>query len=104
MSYREMVGRIPRSMYKRLSERLIDALLESREGDKLPSYLAKSILFHWQRDTLESEDGISILIEALAKLEPSKAQSTLKEFGLMERAERTSSIKESPFTENEVFQ
>lgn len=91
MDYRSTVERIPRSMYKRLSERLVDALLESREGEKLPSSLAKSILFHWQRDTLESEDGIAVLLEALNKLEPSKASSILSEFGLKELAERISS-------------
>ncbi len=93
MDYRSMVERIPRSIYKRLSERLVDALLESREGERLPSSLAKSILFHWQKDTLESEDGIAILLEALNKLEPSKAGSILNEFGLRELAERISSTQ-----------
>lgn len=90
MSYREIVERIPRSMYKMLSERLVDALLESREGDRLPSPLARSILYHWQKDTLESEDGIAVLLEALSRLEPPKAQSILAELGLGELAKSIS--------------
>ncbi len=90
-SYREVVRRIPRSMYKGLSERLVDALLESREGERLPSSLAKAILFHWQKDNLESEEGVTILLEALNMLEPSKARTILNEFGLGELAETISS-------------
>lgn len=93
MGYKEIVERIPKSVYKRLSERLVDALLESREGDKLPSSIAKLILFHWQRDTLESEDGIAVLLEALTKLEPLKAQAMLNELGLEELVEKISSIQ-----------
>jgi hypothetical protein len=96
MDIREMVKGIPRSMHKMLSERLVDALLESREGDKLPSSLAKSILFHWQKDTLDSEDGIALLLEALTRLEPSKAESILNELGLVELAERVRSSVPGP--------
>jgi len=57
MSYRELVKQIPRPMYTKLSERLLDALLEASDGGDVPSSLAKTILYYAQRDSLAGEAG-----------------------------------------------
>jgi len=84
MSFRELVKRIPRSMYEMLSERLLDALLEAKDGGKVPSSLAKTILYYAQRDRLASDAGLINLLKAVNMIEPERAAAILDEFGLKE--------------------
>ena len=82
MSYRELVKQIPRPMYEMLSEKLLDALLEAKDGDKVPSSLAKTILYYAQRDQLASDAGLINLLKALALADQEKADAILDDFGL----------------------
>lgn len=82
MSYRELVKQIPRPMYEMLSEKLLDALLEAKGGDKVPSSLAKTILYYAQRDRLASDAGLINLLKALVLADPESAATVLDEFGL----------------------
>ena len=84
LSYRDLVKRIPRPLYSQLSEKLMDALLEAKEGEKVPSSITKAILFYWQRDKLASQAGLVNLFEALTTINMPKAESILDEFGLEE--------------------
>lgn len=84
MSYRELVKRIPRPMYAKLSERLLDALLEASGGGNVPSSLAKTILYYAQRDRLASDAGLINLMKALVIVDPERAGAILDEFGLEE--------------------
>jgi hypothetical protein len=79
-----IVKEIPRSIWKNASERLIDIILTSSNADKMPSTLAKTILFYWQRDQLATEIGLERLLEASMTLEPDKTFTTLEELGLPE--------------------
>ena len=49
MGYREFVKSIPTTMRELLAERLIDVMLEAKDGSRVPSSLAKTILFYWFR-------------------------------------------------------
>ena len=49
MGYREFVKSIPATMRELLAERLVDVMLEAKDGSRVPSSLAKTILFYWQR-------------------------------------------------------
>jgi len=84
MDYREMVKVIPLTMRRPLSERLIDVLLEAKEGAKVPSSTAKTILFYWQRDQLHSEAGLINLLRAVERADPMRATAVLADFDLSE--------------------
>lgn len=82
MSYRELVQRIPRPMYEKLSEKLLDALLEAEGGAIVPSSLAKTVLYFAQREQLSSVAGLTNLLNALTLADPDKAIKILEEFGI----------------------
>lgn len=84
MGYRDLVKKIPASMYEKLSEKFIDALLEAKEGGKVPSSVAKTILHHSMEDKLASEVGLQNLLEALALADRQRAVELLEESGLKE--------------------
>jgi hypothetical protein len=75
---------IPASLWDVASEKLIDIVLNSPNASKMPSDLAKTILYYWQRDQLSSEIGIQKLLEAAMILEPEKTIQTMEELGLPE--------------------
>ena len=83
MDYRKIVGQIPPSKFEALSDRLLDALLEAKEGGKVPSSLAKAILSHSKREQLAGEAGLTNLLEALSVADPEAYAAIRSEFGLM---------------------
>jgi len=93
MSYSELVKRIPRPMYTLLSERLLDALLEAKDGGNVPSSLAKTILYYAQRDRLASDAGLINLLRALNMADSPKVITILDELGLEEIKQAMSSIE-----------
>ena len=84
MAIEKIARKIPRSLWKDASEKLIDLILESSNASKMPSNLAKTILYYWQRDQLATEIGLQRLLEASINLEPEKTINTLDELGLTE--------------------
>jgi len=80
----EAVRKIPTSLWKTASERMIDIVLNSSNADNMPSDLAKTILYYWQRDQLATEIGLQRLLEAAMRLEPEKTISLVEELGLPE--------------------
>ena len=84
MTPEKIANSIPKSIWKDTSEELIDLILSSSNGDKMPSDLAKTILFYWQRDQLATEIGLQRLIEASMILNKEKTLSKLEKLGLPE--------------------
>lgn len=84
MAMEKIARKIPASLWDVASERLIDIVLNSSNARKMPSDLAKTILYYWQRDQLASEVGLQRLLEASMILEPEKAISLMEELGLSE--------------------
>ena len=78
------MGRIPESLWRAASEKLIDIILNSSNAGKMPSSLAKTILYYWQRDQIATAVGLERLLEASMILEPEKAISCMEELGLPE--------------------
>jgi len=78
----DVVTRIPRSSRSALSTQLVDILLNAKGGDKLPSSLAKSFLYLWQKNRLEEDDGMKILLEASLALDVEATIKQLKESNL----------------------
>lgn len=81
-----IVKKMPRSLWETTSESLIEVILNSTNATKMPSSLAKTILFYWQRDQLATEIGLQRLLEASMILEPEKTVDTLETMGLHEPA------------------
>lgn len=84
MAIEEAVRKIPTSLWGTASERMIDVILNSSNADDMPSDLAKTILYYWQRDQLATEAGLQRLLEAAMRLEPEKTISIVEELGLSE--------------------
>jgi len=79
-----VVRKIPESLWRTASERIIDMILNSSNADDMPSDLAKTILYYWQRDQLATEVGLQKLLDAAMRLEPEKTISFMEELGLPE--------------------
>jgi len=84
LAMEKIVKRIPTSLWSVASEKLVDLVLNSANGERMPSDLAKTILFYWQRDQLATEIGLQRLMEAAMILEPEKTIGVIDELGLRE--------------------
>lgn len=84
MALEKIARKIPASLWNEASEKLVDIVLNSPNASKMPSDLAKTILYYWQRDQLATEIGLQRLLEASMILEPEKTVSLMEELGLTE--------------------
>ncbi len=84
MAMEKIARRIPTSLWDIASEKLIDITLNSSNASRMPSDLAKTILYYWQRDQLATEVGLQRLLEASMILEPQKTIRVMGELGLPE--------------------
>ena len=84
MALERIARKIPTSLWTTASEKLIDIVLNSSNAEKMPSDLAKTILYYWQRDQLATEVGLQRLLEATMILEPEKTIETIDSLGLPE--------------------
>ncbi|MFQ5999341.1 MAG: hypothetical protein ACE5J6_01050 [Candidatus Bathyarchaeia archaeon] len=93
MVYQKIVKTIPVEKRGKLSEKLMDFLLKSKNEDKMPSSLANTILSQWQLGSLTTEAGLEALLEAAVLLESEKTVEFLEqELQLMDVAK---AIKEA---------
>ena len=88
MDYLKLASLVPVSKWGMLSDKLIDVILTSKNDDKLPSQLAKTILHHWQNDNLKSESGLATLLESAVLVELEKTFSALNELQMPDIAEQ----------------
>lgn len=84
MAMEKIARKIPESLWGRASEKLIDITLNSSNASKMPSDIAKTILYYWQRDQLATEVGLQRLLEASMIMEPDKAITLMEKLGLPE--------------------
>lgn len=84
MALEKIARNIPKSLWNVASEKLVDITLNSTNASKMPSDIAKRILYYWQRDQLATEVGLHLLLEASMILEPEKTIDLMEEFGLSE--------------------
>ena len=82
MALEKIARNIPASLWNVASEKLIDLVLNSPNAGKMPSDLAKTILYYWQRDQLATEVGLQRVLEASMILEPDKTITLMEELGL----------------------
>ncbi len=74
-----MVEMVPAEKREKLSAKLIDFLLKSKNADKMPSNLAKTILHQWQQGPLTDDAGLTALLEAAVVVEKEKTVYFLEE-------------------------
>ncbi len=79
MAYHEVVEMIPTEKREKLSVKLVDIVLKSKNEHKMPSSLAKNILHYWRRGPLLNEDGLPALLGAAILLEPEKTVDFLEQ-------------------------
>ncbi len=84
MDLEKIVSGIPSPSWEATSERLIDIVLNSPNANKMPSSLAKTILYYWQRDQLATEIGLQRLLEASMIIDSEKTVEVLHELGFKE--------------------
>jgi hypothetical protein len=84
MDYLELVKSIPKPMRQPISEKFMDILLEANVTDAVPSSVAKTILYYWQRDQLASEAGLTTLFKTVFEADLEKAIAIIDDFGLEE--------------------
>ena len=86
LRYAETARKIDPSKREKLSDSLLDLILDSGNADKLTTELARSLIDAARGDRLSSETGLEILLEAGALLEPEKAPATLDAQGFPDLA------------------
>ncbi|MGQ9460621.1 MAG: hypothetical protein ACUVRA_05275 [Candidatus Bathyarchaeaceae archaeon] len=79
MAYQKIVKNIPTKKREELSDKLIDILLRTKNEDKMPSSLAKTLLHQWQLGPLTTEAGLATLLEAAVLLESEKTMESLEQ-------------------------
>jgi len=93
MAYHKVVETIPLEKREELSDKLIDAILVSKNEDKMPILLANTILYHWQRGLLTGDVGLAALLEAGILLDPDKTMEILeKELQLINTAKTVKEV------------
>lgn len=92
MDYRKLVELVPVGKWDVVSDKLIDLILTSKNDDKMPSQLANTILHYWQQDVLESESGLSALLEAVLLLEREKIINALSELQMTNVVEEIKTV------------
>ena len=77
VAYHKVVKTISLEKREELSDKMIDAILVSKNEDKMPAELANTILYHWQRYLLAGDTGLAALLEATVLLEPDRTMEIL---------------------------
>jgi hypothetical protein len=80
----ETANKIPVSLHKNISEKLINVILDTGAKNAIPSDMAKKIIYLWRQDQLATPTGIETLLEASIKADSEKTYSVLDELGLQE--------------------
>lgn len=88
MDYHKLIESVPVANREPLSDKLVDFILTSKNDEKMPSQLANAILHYWQQDVLESESGLTALLEAALLLEPEKAINAFNDLQMANVAEQ----------------
>jgi len=78
MAYHKVVETISLEKREELSDKLIGAILVSKNEDKMPAELANTILYSWQRGLLAGGTGLAALLEAAVLLEPDRTMEILE--------------------------
>jgi 16S rRNA C1402 N4-methylase RsmH len=79
LDYLKLAETIPSEKRSALCNKLVDLVLTSKNDEKMPHHIARSILHHWQQNNLQTGSGLATVLEAAILLEPEKTMNALNE-------------------------
>ena len=79
LTYHKLAEKVPLEKRAKVSEKLVDIILKSKNVEKMPSVLANAILYFWQRDSLTEDEGLAALLEAASLMEPDETKRYLEQ-------------------------
>ncbi len=82
----EAVNKIPVSLYKTLSDKLVSIILDAKNRDAISSESTKKIIYLWRQDQLASPTGIETLLSAGINVDQSAVEKILDNLGLQQVA------------------
>ena len=82
----EAVNKIPVSLYKTLSDKLVSIILDAKNRASISSETTKKIIYLWRQDQLASPTGIETLLSAGINVDQSAVETILDNLGLQEVA------------------
>ena len=82
----EAVNKIPVSLYKTLSDKLVSIILDAKNRASISSETTKKIIYLWRQDQLASPTGIETLLNAGINVDQSAVETILDNLGLQEVA------------------
>jgi hypothetical protein len=80
----EAINKVPVSLYKTMSDKLVSIILDSDEKDAVSTEMTKKIIYLWRQDQLASPMGIDTLIKAAVMVDSSAVAKVLEDLGLQE--------------------
>ncbi len=84
MTDMEAVNKVPVSLYKTLSDKLVSIILDSDDRDAVSTEMTRKIIYLWRQDQLASPTGIETLIKAAATVDSQAVSKVMDDLGLRE--------------------
>jgi hypothetical protein len=82
----EAINKIPVSLYKTLSDKLISIILDGDNRKLISSETTKKIIYLWRQDQLASPVGVETLLTTSMKVDQLAVERVLDNLGLLEVA------------------
>lgn len=80
----EAIKKVPVSLYKTLSDKLVSIILDSEERDAVSAEMTKKIIYLWRQDMLASPTGIETLVKAAVQVDSTAVIKVMDDLGLQE--------------------
>ena len=78
----ESINKIPVSLYKNLSDKLVSVILDSDDKDAVSTEMTKKIIYLWRQDQLATPAGLETLIQAASGVDNAATVKILDDLGL----------------------
>ncbi|MBN2334971.1 hypothetical protein JXL21_05385 [Candidatus Bathyarchaeota archaeon] len=80
----EAIEKVPVSLYKTLSDKLVSIILDSKDRDAVSAEMTKKIIYLWRQDMLASPTGIEALVKASVQVDATATAKVMDNLGLKE--------------------
>lgn len=80
----EAIKKVPVSLYKTLSDKLVSIILDSEDRDAVSAEMTKKIIYLWRQDMLASPTGIETLVKAAVQVDSTAVVKVMDDLGLQE--------------------
>ena len=80
----EAIEKVPVTLYKTLSDKLVSIILDSEDRDAVSAEMTKKIIYLWRQDMLASPTGIEALVKASVQVDSAATAKVMDDLGLKE--------------------